>query len=96
MSKKLRLIYLCLALAFVMVLISAARPTFSASAAQAPQPSNSYLQALSADPSQCYLSASDLQSLHVLYMPDQNIRLLETATGPVGFEGGFSALSRCR
>jgi hypothetical protein len=80
-----RSIYQFIALALVAAFIIIARPTQTASASQAQQPSDSYLIALPFDSGQCYFSASDLLSLHVLYMPDQNIRILETATGPVGF-----------
>ena len=97
---KLRWINLLVALVLVVALAIAARPTFAAPLAM---PSAGDLASPNAVPApaplaadQCLLSAADLQSLHVVEMPDESVRILETANGPLGFEGGYAALIRCR
>jgi len=44
----------------------------------------------------CPFSSEEIRSLHPVYFKDINIHMLETSIGPIGFDGGTSALSLCR
>lgn len=44
----------------------------------------------------CPFSAGELGSLHTAYNSGANLRMLVTADGPVGVDGGTQALRQCR
>jgi hypothetical protein len=84
-----------LVLSLVMAFMIVTHPTSTASAALV-RPVTLSWQDAQAAAGQCILTPAEFHSLHGVYIKDENIHLLETDTGPLGFEGGLSALNGCK
>ena len=53
-------------------------------------------QVIQTDGGRCPLTAEEIRSLHTVFVRDINIWMLETKSGPIGFDGGLPALEQCR
>jgi hypothetical protein len=45
---------------------------------------------------QCPFSAGELRSMHIVYIKDINMRMQVTDSGPIGIDGGLTALGQCK
>jgi hypothetical protein len=92
MSKS-RWIFTFVVVSLAIALFIASHSTNTASGAARPGLSQQAAQVIEG---QCILTTDELHSLHAVSLPGQSIRIMETGDGPLGYEGGYSALSRCR
>ena len=88
---KFRWIKLFLVLGLVMVLFIATLPTTNTSAAFA-RPESLSKQNVQVAAGPCYLTKVEIHSIHLGYLKGQNTRILETDNGPLGYDGGLSAM----
>jgi len=94
MSKR-RWINLFLALSLVMVFVFATHSSTMAAAVLARPEALSRQDAQTAA-GPCYLTTVEIHSVHLVSLNDQNMRILETDDGPLGYDGGLTALAWCR